>query len=759
MESNKTDLSIMEHFDASPSQRGDASVQTRTAEGEREEVASQQSRSDSNLEEPTAGAEFGDERYLSGTSTITAPPSITSGNTVSCGTPVAGDSPMSIITPNTGVVKGPAALKKKPELIRPLFSRTNTSEKSMKGMGNKSMIVETETVDSSNVPSVTLPIAPSALLNINERIGNGSSNSTNLSSVRSKKSSLFGDQTTQGTATGQQANNPVHDNDNVSITGSIRNPTKHLNPAESHMNMAKPGATKADVFAAKVANAVGDVSESDSEETFVYESAPDGLSTVNTLPAKGATASGSVNIQHMRNQRNVSMPMATLHPFSPLATWNIPLNEDSSEVRRPVMFETDDATYHPDRAQHTLTKAAVEQVSEPGRPVGRNPGQSSRNPSTTSFSGLRVGAATHNPSQLRTTTSKLFDVKGSTLRRYSGVPDDVNIEDYIDQYDEEQEIESAGGYADTYDYDDFEDDDELTPLNVSKANNNLRSQMARHNLNKKNASSYGSVEQAASYSDITKDEYLSPKALRGKRTKSRPNQQYLQQEYHSPHDFFNDKKNVRLQMIKNIMYFFLFVFGLLGFGFIAGFLLATTKDLQDVKIVAMDDVLVSFDELVFDLSVQAFNPGFMAIQVYDVELDIFAKSSYLNKAALIPIFDDSQTEYQTVLLGGADKFESPLEFTSGLFNRNPSVAKSAVKLLQPGRNNTGLEDGKNHKIDDDSDKWKIIMEHPFELIVRGTFKYEIPIFGTQRSVPITKTVAINPSDEDSTKRVKHSALK
>jgi hypothetical protein len=514
------------------------------------------------------------------------------------------------------------------------------------------------------------------------------------------------------------------------------------------MNIAKPGATKADLFAAKIANAVGGASDSDSEETFVYESAPDTLNAANTLPvSKGTIQAGIANQQSFRNQRNLSMPLASAHPFS---TSVVSIQDQKERV--PTSFDTEESC-DPDQQQQTLTKQSLNQTNEFVRvaPLSKNHSDQLRKPSTASFSGFKnsIGSVPNKPSQLRTTTSKLFDVKGSTLRRYSGVPDDVNIEDYIDQYDEEQEIESAGGYADTYDYDDYEEDDELTPLNLCNANNKLRSKASRHYANKRNSSSnFGSMDRHG-YADFSKDEVpgATSKALRGTRSKIRPSQQYLQQDQHSPHNFFNDKKNTRLQNIKNVMYFLVFVFGLLAFGFIAGFLLATTKELQDVDIQSVDDVLVSYDELVFDLNVQAFNPGFMTIEISDLELDIFAKSSFLDKTLHLPIVDNAKSDYETILLGTASKFETPLEFPSGLFNRNHSLAKSAVKLLHPGRNYTGIDDKENHKINDDSDKWKSIMEHPFELIIRGTFTYEVPLFGSEKSIPVTKSVAIDPDGE------------
>lgn len=700
---------------------------------------------------------------------------------------------------------------KKKELSRPLFSRSSTNEKVSKNPNTtKNMIVETETVDASKVPSVTLPIASSSNVISNELMSNNSSIANNLSSLRSKKSTLFVDQNNQNN---QIANNNVQtlstdDNDTISINGSIRN--KRPNATESHLNLSKPGATKADLFAARIANAVGDASDSDSEETFVYESAPDALNTANTLPLnKNSSISavmGSGNPMALRklSQRNISMPVtsSSSQPYSPTTASHIVLTNDESKDQNNGQnngrtFETEEEsdpnnsnnttitniqTLQKDQYQHNSSDnvsdlqgdkpSAIEgslkadtntqsSFTESGNLINNNNnnktkiftkynGNNSRKPSNTSL--LRAGNGDRQ-NQLRTTTSKLFEVKGSSLRRYSGVPDDVNIEDYIDQYDEEQEID-GGDYADTYEYDDYEDEDELTPLNVNAANGNLRLNNSRNYHTKKrfpNFRSTDSGDYTQNFGDLKDKNSLrhSNSRILKNNKKNKNRSQYNQRQY-SPHNFYNSKKNSKLQLFKNFLYFFVLVLLLLVFGFIAGFLLATTKDLQDVNILSIDDILVSYDELVFDLSVRAFNPGFVTVEVSDVELDIFAKSSHLGNEYFAPDYLDDSKTLQTILLGSVTKFETPLEFSGGFFNRNHSLSKGEIKLLQPGKNSTDNGDehsAPNHKTENDSDKWKTIINYPFDLIVRGSFKYSLPFFHTDRSVAVTKTVSIDPAED------------
>lgn len=96
---------------------------------------------------------------------------------------------------------------------------------------------------------------------------------------------------------------------------------------------------------------------------------------------------------------------------------------------------------------------------------------------------------------------------------------------------------------------------------------------------------------------------------------------------YSPHNFYSRKSP--FGKLKNFLYVAFVISSLLMTGFILGFLLATNKELQDVDVVVMDNVISSSDELIFDITVSAFNPGFFSISVSQVDLDIFAKSSFL----------------------------------------------------------------------------------------------------------------------------------
>ncbi|KAF8459394.1 vacuolar segregation subunit 7-domain-containing protein [Terfezia claveryi] len=60
-----------------------------------------------------------------------------------------------------------------------------------------------------------------------------------------------------------------------------------------------------------------------------------------------------------------------------------------------------------------------------------------------------------------------------------------------------------------------------------------------------------------------------------------------------------------------------------------GFMFATSKPLEDVKVLNMTDVLVSQQEIMLDLVVQAMNPNMIAVTVQSMDVNLFAKSAWV----------------------------------------------------------------------------------------------------------------------------------
>ncbi|ODV96172.1 hypothetical protein PACTADRAFT_49568 [Pachysolen tannophilus NRRL Y-2460] len=257
---------------------------------------------------------------------------------------------------------------------------------------------------------------------------------------------------------------------------------------------------------------------------------------------------------------------------------------------------------------------------------------------------------------------------------------------------------------------------------------------------------------------------------------------------------------------------FILILLLLGSGFISGFLLASTKDLQAVRILQVRDVIISEEEFVFNLVFEGFNPGFFSIEIQDVELDIFAKSSHAKDEdyykisteedegysfasnGVIDMQEQDDGQLQTVLLGNIRHFEVPLKFQGGFFTRQKVVVVSEVKIIHPcsddddddngpatststsptttttttvnlnptstgsenhppnppfkdPNNRFGINKGKTKKPPKGGEKkWVKLSQYPFDLIVRGVLKYNLPILKEYKSLAVNKIVTIDPDN-------------
>lgn len=218
----------------------------------------------------------------------------------------------------------------------------------------------------------------------------------------------------------------------------------------------------------------------------------------------------------------------------------------------------------------------------------------------------------------------------------------------------------------------------------------------------------------------------------------------------SPHNFYS-KRNAWTRF-RNCFYLTMSVLLLVSLGFILGFLLAANKELREFDIVVMDNVISSTDELIFDLTTTAFNPGIFPIYIDEVEFDIFAKTQYLrcnSYGACSPSFDSS-TNVETIFLGIAKHLETPLKYQGGFFNRNFDISETSVRLHKPGSDEAKEDDGEEVAAEDPSDdvtKWKLLIKHDYELILRGNVKYKVPFFNTQRSIAVQMSADVRPGKE------------
>lgn len=206
-----------------------------------------------------------------------------------------------------------------------------------------------------------------------------------------------------------------------------------------------------------------------------------------------------------------------------------------------------------------------------------------------------------------------------------------------------------------------------------------------------------------------------------------------------------------------------------------------SKPLFEVHIKDIRNVLASEQEIMLDLHVRAVNPNIIAVQVSDLDVNIFAKSKHVGTSALWrngemqsskgptgrgkriaedtahrinhrrsphdyrtadgvdegtdPI-EDPETDAQTMLLGRIFEFDSPLIFEPSPIMHRSLSSMGEVRLAKPG--NKTEEGG--------TARWEKVILHDFELIVRGVIRYSLPISSRTRSASIGGSVLVHPGE-------------
>lgn len=419
---------------------------------------------------------------------------------------------------------------------------------------------------------------------------------------------------------------------------------------------------------------------------------------------------------------------------------------------------------------------------------------------TTTASGRNKTSTTS--SKLRSTNSKLFDKRGAQPRRYSIIPDDVDIEDFDDEliYYDNNNIR--------FPYN-SQNGSHLNESSILLGNShklphyrslNLASINPRQKQYLKNKRYASLGYNPAVAKDPNNDEMIDPENPL-KKVLQFPYQDQIKAYYdldefdeesniESPEDthakslfpgnngranklsprnthFLLPRKvsdenlqNSHVRCFKSFVYTMISILAILGVGFVAGFLLASTKDLANLSVVSIENTLVSQDELVFSVVVEALNPSWFTVTIEDAEIDIFAKSGYLKDDPLAQVGSKIKS-VETVLLGTVSSLESTLSFDGSFFTRNFQQQTGDIKLVAPGRNLTGNSDhtefhvnpvfvGTSEESDppDNSEKWEIISKHPFDLILRGAFKYKLPFSNNKKSAAINKVGYIDPSNSE-----------
>ena len=202
-------------------------------------------------------------------------------------------------------------------------------------------------------------------------------------------------------------------------------------------------------------------------------------------------------------------------------------------------------------------------------------------------------------------------------------------------------------------------------------------------------------------------------------------------------------------------------------------LILCSKPLQYVHLKEIANVLASDREIIFDLEVHAMNPNLIAVQITELDILVLAKSKYvgtskywrdhsqLSESSDVDVTrrvyqdrdassgwssnieggvdegtDPIDEDPHTMLLGPIYRFDAPLTFDASPLRHQYSSSIGEVRLNKPGN---ATETG-------GSDRWETVIQHDFELIVRGVVKYSLPVSSRSRSAAISGRKLVHPDD-------------
>ena len=99
-----------------------------------------------------------------------------------------------------------------------------------------------------------------------------------------------------------------------------------------------------------------------------------------------------------------------------------------------------------------------------------------------------------------------------------------------------------------------------------------------------------------------------------------------------------------------------------------------------------------------------------------------------------PIADPGDA--QIMLLGRIFEFDSPLIFEASPLRHRPQSSVGELRLSKPG----------NETEEGGTERWEKVIQHPFELIVRGVLKYQLPLSSRVRTASIRASVIVHPDE-------------
>lgn len=210
-----------------------------------------------------------------------------------------------------------------------------------------------------------------------------------------------------------------------------------------------------------------------------------------------------------------------------------------------------------------------------------------------------------------------------------------------------------------------------------------------------------------------------------------------------------------------------------------GLIFATTKPLYGVHVREIQNVIATQEEIMLDLLVDAVNPNIIGVTIADMDVNIFAKSKHVGSdkwwrehgdhhknqehwgvisdgdaesnsittnivrtkdgidEGTDPIEDPVVGEPRTMLLGRIFHFDSALTFDGSFFKHHAVESLGELRLTKPGNK---TEAG-------GAERWEEVLQYPFELILRGVFRYQLPLSTRDHTIPITATYYYDPDAE------------
>lgn len=443
--------------------------------------------------------------------------------------------------------------------------------------------------------------------------------------------------------------------------------------------------SKADIFEAKVASAVDEADTSDSDETFVYESnPPDARSHRHHSRTPSATSLASTE-PHGRNRHG--------------------LRAGSHAVGAKKSQKFSNSGYQQDEEEDASGRGSLRNPSHRHHHIGRH-GKSGHNSILDPNSPFNQVNKHNSPRSSATNIARLS--RPSSPRQQNG------------------RVTSSPKKGSAFDMYDNVADDERTPLmgNVSGS--------VRINRNRHSRRPHGS-------------------GLR--------NTEYYEE----------GERSIFSRMGGCLVVGFVVFVLCVG---IATFIIGLNQPLIDVKVRHLQNILASEQELMLDLHVDAINTNIFGISVNDLDVNLFAESSYVGSStdyeksqlrwanrrgsqddnalsfpwpfptdgvdeSTDPI-DDPEPGMQKMLLGAILEFDSPLMFDASPLRRRRSSSVGEIRLAKPG----------NQTEAGGTERWERVLQHDFNLILRGVIRYQLPLSSKVRSVKIAGKATVQPNGDD-----------